>query len=107
MEGEVHIYLDERDNRSEEMQDLKPNGLTDSKEVTDFPLRNRLVKLHVRRRRWIDNEGHNTFTGAFPLTAEGTKLSDGFGRHLKKNLGFVPSDSELSWSLLWDERKSD
>ena len=38
MEGEVHIYLDERDNRSEEMQDLKPNGFTESKEVTDFPL---------------------------------------------------------------------
>ena len=27
--GTLHIYLDERDNRTEEMQDLRPNGFTE------------------------------------------------------------------------------
>lgn len=86
----LHIYLDERDTRSEEWHDLKPNGFTESREVTDFPIRDRKVILHVRRRRWTDSEGHNVVIDRYDLVAEGTSYSKEFADVLKKIYGYVP-----------------
>ncbi len=80
----LHIYLDERDTHSDEWHDLKPNGFTESREVTDFPVRDRKVILHVRRRRWIDSEGHNVVLNRYDLVANGTSYSKEFADVLKK-----------------------
>ena len=37
----LHIYLDEKDNRPEDMQELRPNGFTEETVITDFPVRDR------------------------------------------------------------------
>ena len=37
----LHIYLDEKDNRTNEHLLLKPNGLTEPTVIKDFPVRNR------------------------------------------------------------------
>jgi hypothetical protein len=37
--GELLIHLDERDNRTEDMQELRPNGFTEPTILTDFPIR--------------------------------------------------------------------
>ena len=79
----LHIYLDERDTRSDEWHDLKPNGFTESREVTDFPVRDRKVILHVRRRRWIDSEGHNVVLNRYDLVASGTSYSKEFADVLR------------------------
>ena len=47
----LHIHLDERDLRGEDWHDLKSNIFTESRQVSDFPIRDRKVVLHVRRRR--------------------------------------------------------
>ena len=48
----IHVYLDEKDNRTEESRVvLRPNGFTEPTVVQDFPLRDRKVYLHIRRRR--------------------------------------------------------
>ena len=47
----LHIYLDERDNRPEDMRELRPNGFTEETVITDFPVRDSKAVLHVRRRR--------------------------------------------------------
>jgi hypothetical protein len=86
----LHIYLDERDTRSDEWHGLKPNGFTESREVTDFPVRDRKVILHVRRRRWIDSEGHNVVLNRYDLVASGTSYSKEFADVLKKIFGYVP-----------------
>ena len=53
----VHIYLDEQDNRTAEQRaTLKPNGFTEYTSVKDYPVRNRLLTLHIRRRRYLDAE---------------------------------------------------
>ena len=45
----LHIYLDERDNRTKEQSLLfKPNGFTESTQVQDFPIRDRKTVLHIR-----------------------------------------------------------
>ena len=42
----VHIYLDEQDNRNaEQCATLKPNGFTEYTSVKDYPVRNRLLAL--------------------------------------------------------------
>ena len=37
----LYIYLDEKDNRPEDMQELRPNGFTEETVITDFPVRDR------------------------------------------------------------------
>ena len=37
--GELLIHLDERDNRTEDMQELRLNGFTEPTILTDFPIR--------------------------------------------------------------------
>ena len=53
----IHIHLDERDLRDKEWHDLRPNGFTEAHSINDFPIRDRKVILHVRRRRWLDGNG--------------------------------------------------
>ena len=55
--GTLHMCLDERDNRTEDMQDLRPNGFTEETVISDFPVRDKKLTLHIRRRRWLTPEG--------------------------------------------------
>lgn len=75
----LNIYLDERDNREETGLGLKPNGFTEATVIKDYPIRNRKVLLHVRRRRYLDADGRNIILNRYPLSAEGTKVSVEFG----------------------------
>ena len=54
--------------------------------MSDFPIRDRKVILHVRRRRWIDGEGHNVVLDRYDLVADGTSYSKEFADALKKVL---------------------
>lgn len=58
----IHIYLDENVKTLDERRDLRPNGFTRESTFHDFPIRGQEVLLHIRRRRWIDAEGHNVMT---------------------------------------------
>ena len=75
----LNIYLDERDNRSEDQMVLKPNGFTEATVIKDYPIRNRKVLLHVRRRRYLDADGRNIILNQYPLNPEGTKVSVEYG----------------------------
>lgn len=68
----LHIYLDERDNRDKEWHDLQPNGFTEPRSINDFPLRDRKVVLHVRRRRWLTQDRKNVVLNLYSLAADGT-----------------------------------
>lgn len=86
----LHIYLDERDNRIGDQLGLKPNGFTEATVIKDYPIRNRKVLLHVRRRRYLDADGRNIILNQYPLTADGTKLSVEFGLFLKMAMDSLP-----------------
>ena len=51
--SELHIYLDEKDNRSSDMRDAESKGYTEDKQILDFPVRGRKAVIHIRRRRWL------------------------------------------------------
>jgi transposase len=91
----LNIYLDERDNRECGQLGLKPNGFTEATVIKDYPIRNRKVLLHVRRRRYLDGDGRNIILNQYPLTADGTKVSVEFGLFFKEDNGqpAVNSDS--------------
>ena len=54
---ELHIYLEEKDNRPKGFAGIKPNGYTEWLHILDFPARTKKTILHVRRRRWLTAEG--------------------------------------------------
>ena len=96
----IHISLDERDLRSEVWHDLQSNGFTESRKINDFPIRDRKVVLHVRRRRWLDSEGKSVILAHESLTAEGTSYSKEFASVLKKRFGYLPHTGPLSGAIL-------
>ena len=84
----VHLYLDERDERTaDEHTALRPNGFTEYTMVTDYPVRNRLLTLHMRRRRYISPDDKNTILCIYPLKAKGTSISPEFAAFLKGGVG--------------------
>ena len=96
----IHIYLDERDLREEEWHDLQPNGFTEPRKINDFPIRDRKVALHVRRRRWLDAEGKSIILKHDDLVAQGTSYSREFAGVLKKIFGYLPDTGPLSGAVL-------
>ena len=86
----LHLYFDERDNRPAELQHLRPNGFTEEKVISDFPARNRKLVLHIRQRRWLDEDGKSVILNVYELATNGTKFSDEFAEFLKKNLDQPP-----------------
>lgn len=98
----LHIYLDERDLRDKVWHDMQPNGFTEPRLFNDFPQREHKVLLHVRRRRCLDENGHNVVLETLPLVAEGTCYSVEFADFLKKMVGHLPSDGPMRGALLPD-----
>ena len=96
----LNIYLDERDNRTEETKELRPNGFTEPTVIKDYPIRNRKVLLHVRRRRYLDADNRNIILNNYPLTADGTKVSVEFGLFLKDSDGQSTIDGGVISKIL-------
>ena len=96
----LNIYLDERDNREGGQLGLKPNGFTEPTVIKDYPIRNRKVLLHVRRRRYLDTDGRNIILNRYPLAADGTKVSVEFGLFFKDSDGYSSIDSSFFSKIL-------
>jgi hypothetical protein len=86
----LHLYLDERNVIPGEYEsiELSPNGFYPVSMIKDFPLRDKKVILHVRRRRWADNDG-KSYSREWALTAEGTRYSKEFAYFLKAAFGYL------------------
>lgn len=100
--GVLHIHLDEQDNRTADQQSLRANGFTEATLVNDFPIRDHKVVLHIRRRRWLDEEGKNVVLNVYKLAVTGTRYSEEFAAFLKARLGYVPSDGPFAGAILQD-----
>jgi hypothetical protein len=93
----LDIYLEESNIIPEEYKtkELSSNGFYEESKIKDFPLRDRKVILHVRRRRWIDDKG-KSHSRHWELTAEGTRYSKEFAFFLKEAFGYLPDTSPIS-----------
>ena len=97
LEETLHLYLDEGNAMPEEYTslDLSSNGFYEESTIKDFPLRDKKVVLHVRRRRWKDKAGQS-YSREWDLTAEGTRYSKEFAYFLKESFGYLPDTGPIT-----------
>ncbi len=81
----IDFYLSEKKIIPTEYKDKKltSKGFYEEKIVEDFPLRGLQVRLHVKRRRWIEEEGQNIVSRDWNLVAKGTRKTKEFASFLK------------------------
>lgn len=91
----LHLYLDEKAIMPEGYVNLTPNGFYSESCINDFPIRDHRTVLHVRRRRWKDNEGKSV-SRDWQLVAKGTRHSKEFAVFLKEFLGYIPDYSQIA-----------
>lgn len=89
---EVHLYLDERNEAPDQLKGEKliSKGFHPEAVIQDFPLRNRALYLHVRRRKWEVESSKRIVSRTWNLSAEGTRYSNEFAAFLKGLLGYLP-----------------
>ena len=89
---EVHLYLDERPKVPDEYKDenLISKGFHPEAVIQDFPLRNKALYLHVRRRKWEVESTKKIVSKTWNLMADGTRYSNEFATFLKGLLGYLP-----------------
>ena len=97
IESVLHLYLEECNVIPEEYkgETLFSNGFYEESQIKDFPLRDKKVILHIRRRRWIDEQG-KSYSQCWELVAQGTRYSKEFAFFLKEAFGYLPDTSPIS-----------
>jgi transposase len=88
-ENEVHIYLDELQEKPAgyEKEKLISKGFHQAATIQDFPLRHKATFLHVRRRRWLIESSGKIISRDWDAVAKGTRLTKDFATFLKGILG--------------------
>ena len=89
---EVHLYIDEKNIVPEEYKEgkLTSKGFHPEAIIQDFPLRNKALYLHVRRRKWVVESSGQIVSKTWNLSATGTRYSNEFASFLKGLLGYLP-----------------
>ncbi|MBR6541353.1 MAG: hypothetical protein IKT74_07490 [Bacteroidales bacterium] len=92
-EKEVHLFVDEKNvlpysfNKGE----YQSKGFYPEAIIQDYPLRDKAVFIHARRRKWQNVLTSEILSNNFNLTEKGTRYSPGFASFLKGILGFIPN----------------
>lgn len=81
----IHIYLEELNLVPCEYQGnkLHSKGFFDEVILQDFPIRGQEVYLHVKRRRWLNQDTGLVVFRDWNLVAKGTRITDDFAAFLK------------------------
>ena len=89
---ELHIYLDENPVIPDVYSSYKltSKGFHQEAIIKDYPIRNKVCMLHVRRQRWLVEETGQVISREWNLTAEGTRYTKGFATFLKGLIGYLP-----------------
>ncbi len=79
------IYLDENNIVPQEYKSHKliSKGYYEESSVQDFPIRGKAVYLHVRRRRWFNENTGEYICRDWDLVAKGTRMTQEFASFLK------------------------
>lgn len=88
----VTVFLDERDIKPavRSGQKLTSKGFHPESIIQDFPIRNKAVFLHVRRRRWLVESTKEVVSRDWDSVAEGTRYTKSFADFLKGLFGQLP-----------------
>lgn len=85
-EAEIHVKLDELNLPPDGFDAccLISKGFHKASKIQDFPLRERAMFLHVRRRRWLDSSSGRLISRDWKSVADGTRMTSGFAAFLKE-----------------------
>jgi hypothetical protein len=88
----VAVFLDERDIKPTAYtgEKLTSKGFHPESIIQDFPIRNKAVFLHIRRRRWLVESTKEVVSRDWDSVAEGTRYTKSFADFLKGLLGQLP-----------------
>lgn len=92
----VSVFLDERDIKPAVFsgQKLTSKGFHPEAVIQDFPIRNKAVFLHVRRRRWLVEPTNEVVSRDWDSVAEGTRYTQSFADFLKGLFGQLPHQQQ-------------
>ena len=96
--SDLHFYLEELNVLPEAYsgEDMESKGFHKESVIKDFPLRNKALYLHVRRRRWMNRSTGEVISRDWRLVAEGTHYTQGFASFLKGLIGYLPDSGPLA-----------
>jgi len=88
----IAVFLDERDIKPAAYigQKLTSKGFHSESIIQDFPIRNKAVFLHVRRRRWLVESSKEVVSRNWDSVAEGSRYTKSFADFLKGLFGQLP-----------------
>jgi len=88
----IQVYLDEQAIKPEQYSNekLTSKGFHPESVIQDYPLRDKAVFLHVRRRRWLVDSTKEIVSRDWNSVAEGTRYTQGFADFLKELFGQLP-----------------
>ena len=88
----INVYLDEKNILPERYigNKLSSKGFHSTSIIQDFPIRDKSLYLHVRRRRWQDEGTGKVISRDWNTVAKGTRYTKGFAVFLKGLLGYLP-----------------
>lgn len=88
----INVYLDESNILPERFSEKKliSKGFHAASIIQDFPIRDKSLYLHVRRRRWLDESTGKVVSRDWDTLAKGTRYTKGFAVFLKELLGYLP-----------------
>ena len=88
---QIEISLDETYPESYKAdENIESKGFMEPTTITDFPIRDHKLLLHVRRRRWLNRKDGVSFCRPLNLVAEGTCYSKEFAAFLKIRMESSP-----------------
>jgi len=82
----LHLYFEEKIKPPKEFDtlELASKGFQDEITIQDFPLRGKLVYLHIKRRRWSNKSSGEIIKRDWTLVAKGTRMTEEFAAFLKE-----------------------
>ncbi len=88
----VSVFLDELNVIPEGFsgEKLTSKGFYPTTIIQDFPIRNKALYLHVRRRRWLVESTKEVVSRDWDSVAEGTRYTKSFADFLKGLFGQLP-----------------
>lgn len=88
----LDVHLDELNNRPEDFssENLISKGFHTASVIQDFPIRERSVYLHVRRRKWLVESSGEIVSRDWEIVAKGARYTEGFASFLKELFGQIP-----------------
>ena len=81
----LHLYFEEKNEVSLFAgRNVESKGFHNEIIIEDFPLRGKLVYMHIKRRRWRDIDTRETLQRDWNVIAKGTRMTEEFAIFLKE-----------------------